>query len=75
MPGVATVSSSHGECVGGRVFTFESQEDLEQVREHYEGFGGLFSSQVYVEDEVLVQISGSVPEEGAERYGEGLREL
>jgi len=48
---------------------------LEQVREHYEGFGGLFSSQVYVEDEVLVQISGSVPEEGAERYGEGLREL
>ena len=66
---------SQGERVGGRVFTFESQEDLEQVREHYEGFGELFSSHVYVEDEVLVQISGSVPEEDAERYGEGLREL
>ena len=75
MPGVATVSSSQGERVGGRVFTFESQEDLEQVREHYEGFEGLFSSQVYVEDEVLVQISGNVPEENAERSGEGLREL
>jgi hypothetical protein len=48
---------------------------LEQEREHYEGFGELFSSHVYVEDEVLVQISGSVPEEDAERYGEGLREL
>ena len=66
---------SQGERVGARVFTFESQEDLEQVREHYEGFGGLFPSHVYVEDKVLVQISGSVPEEDAERYEEGLREL
>ena len=66
---------SQGERVGRRVFTFESQEDLEQVRERYEGFGELFSSHVYVEDEVLVQISGSVPEEDAERYGEGLRGL
>jgi hypothetical protein len=66
---------SQGERVGGRVFTFESQEDLEQVREHYEGFEELFSSHVYVEDEVLVQISGSVPEDDAERYGEVLREL
>jgi hypothetical protein len=64
-----------GERVGGRVFTFESQADLEQVREHCEGFEGLFSSQVYVEDKVLVLISGSVPEKDAERFGEGLREL
>ena len=66
---------SQGERVGGRVFTFESQEDLEQVREHYEGFGELFSSHIYVEDEVLVQISGSVPGDDAERYGEVLQEL
>jgi hypothetical protein len=66
---------TQGERVGGRVFTFESQEDLEQVREHYEGFEELFSSHVYVEDEVQVQISGSVPEDDAERYGEVLREL
>jgi hypothetical protein len=66
---------SQGERVGGRVFTFESQEDLEQVREHYEGFGELFSSHVYVEDEVLVQISGSVAGDDAERYGEVLQEL
>src|SRR5215203_6544145 len=66
---------SQGERVGGRVFTFESQEDLEQVREHYEGFGELFSSYVYVENKVLVQISAMLPEEQAERYGEVLREL
>jgi hypothetical protein len=66
---------SQGERVGGRVFTFEYLEDLEQVREHYEGFGKLFSSYVYVENNVLAQISGIMPEEQAERYGEVLREL
>ena len=45
------------------------------MREHYEGFGELFSSYVYVEDKVLVQISGSVPEDVVERYGEVLRKL
>src|SRR5215207_2340359 len=63
---------SQGERVRGWVFTFESPEDLEQVREHYEGFGELFSSYVYVKNKVLVQISGSMPEEQAERYGEVL---
>ena len=48
---------------------------MEQVREHYKGFGELFSSHVYVGDEMLVQISSSVPEEDAERYGEGLQVL
>jgi hypothetical protein len=72
---VSFTMPSWGERVGGRVFTFESQEDLEQVREHYEGFGNLFSSHVYVEDNVLVQISGSVPEDDAGRYGEVLRAL
>ena len=45
------------------------------MREHYEGFGELFSSYVYVENNVLVQISGMLPEEQAELYGEVLREL
>jgi len=45
------------------------------VREHYEGFGELFSSYVYVKNKVLVQISGSMQEEQAERYGEVLWEL
>lgn len=65
--------SSAGEHAG-RVFTFESGEDLEQVREHYEEFGDLFPSYVYVEGNVLVHIPGSVPEERAERYGEVLQD-
>ena len=65
---------SAGERTTGRVFTFESGEDLEQVREHYEGFEDLFPSYVYVEGNVLVQIPGNVHEEQAERYGEVLRE-
>jgi hypothetical protein len=66
---------SQGENIGGRVFTFESQEDLEQVREHYEGFGGPFFSYVYVEGNVLVQLPGEVPEDQADRYGEVLQEM
>lgn len=65
---------SAGERAAGRVFTFETGEDLEQVREHYEDFADFFPSYVYVEGNVLVQIPDSVPEEQAERYGEVLRE-
>jgi hypothetical protein len=65
---------SVGERTTGRVYTFQSREDLEQVREHYEGFEGLFPSYVYVEGNVLVQIPGGVSEEQAERYGEVLQE-
>ena len=45
------------------------------MREHYEGFGELSSSCLYVEEDVLVQITGSVPEEDAVRYREVLQEL
>jgi hypothetical protein len=63
-----------GERVKGRVFTFPSRETLDPVREYYEEFGSMFSSYVYVEGNVLVQIAGDVPENQAERYGEVLRE-
>ena len=69
-----TVPSS-GEGARGRVFTFPSREALDPVREYYEEFGGVFSSYVYVERNVLVQIAGDVPEDQAEQYGEVLREM
>ena len=56
---------------GGRVFTFESEEDLAEVRDFYEGLGeagGPFFSWVFAEGNVLIQISGRLPEEGARRY-------
>jgi hypothetical protein len=61
------------ERVKGRVFTFPSRETLDLVREYYEEFGSMFSSYVYVEGNVLVQIDGDVPDQ-AERYEEVLRE-
>jgi hypothetical protein len=61
------------ERVKGRVFTFPSRETLDLVREYYEEFGSMFSSYVYVEGNVLVQIDCDVPDQ-AERYGEVLRE-
>lgn len=60
-----------GRDLGGRVFTFESEEDLAEVRDFYEGLGeagGPFFSWVFAEGNVLIQISGKLPEEGARRY-------
>ncbi|MDP9485866.1 MAG: hypothetical protein M3Q49_08805 [Actinomycetota bacterium] len=64
---------SAGEDLGGRVFTFESPEDLRTVRSYYEGLndmGGLFCcSQIYESGLVLVQIPGEVRKEQADEYG------
>jgi hypothetical protein len=60
-----------GRDLGGRVFTFESEEDLAEVRDFYEGLdeaGGPFFSWVFAEGNVLIQISGRLPEEGARQY-------
>lgn len=56
---------SAGNDTGGRVFTFESPEDLRTVRSYYEGLndlGGLFCcSYVYERGLVLVQVPGDWP--------------
>jgi hypothetical protein len=62
--------------VGGRVFTFESEEDLAPVRDYYEGLGrasGMFFSHVFVEGNTLVQINGELPESRADEYEAALR--
>jgi hypothetical protein len=67
-----------GRELGGRVFTFESEEDLAEVRDFYEGLGeagGSFFSWVFAEGDVLVQISGRLPEDQARGYGAGLEEV
>lgn len=64
--------------LGGRVFTFESEEDLAEVRDFYEGLGevgGSFFSWVLAEGDVLVQISGRLPEDQACRYEATLEEV
>ena len=66
---------SSGRNAAGCVYTFESREDLETVRDHSEGVEGLFPSYVYDEGNVLVYIPGKVPEDEAERDAETLRKI
>lgn len=62
---------------GGRVFTFENQDDLEAVRRYYEGLPrilGFLDSHLYVEGNVLLQINSDLPQEQADEYAATLRE-
>ncbi len=64
-------TDSAGRELGGRVLTFESEEDLAEMRDFYEGLGeagGSFFSWVFAEGDVLVQMSGRLPEDQARRY-------
>jgi len=76
--GTRFTTPSLGEDAGGRVFTFESEEDLQPVRDYYEELGkevGMFNSHVYVEGNVLLQINGQLPKDQAEEYEAVLREV
>lgn len=56
---------------GGRVFIFESQDDLEVLQNYYEGLGrgsGMWYSHVFAEGNVLLQINGELPKAKAEEY-------
>lgn len=70
---------SAGEDLGGRVFTFESPEDLRTIRSYYEGLndmGGFFCcSYVYEDGLVLVQTPGDVRKKQADEYGRALSEM
>ena len=62
--------------VGGRVFTFESEEDLAPVRDYYEELGrasGMLFSHVFVEGNTLLQINGELPKNRAKEYEAVLR--
>lgn len=58
------------EC-GGRILSFASQEDLEELRTWYVGRGRefcVFESWLYVRGNILVQIDGDIGEEMAKQY-------
>ena len=59
---------SIGEDSGGRVFVFESEEDLIAVRDYYEGLPRSILPYVYAKGKVLLQINRNLPEAEAERY-------
>jgi uncharacterized protein len=59
---------SVGEDAGGRVFVFESEEDLIAVRDYYDGLPRSILPYVYAKGKVLLQINRNLPEAEAERY-------
>lgn len=69
---------SLGEDSGGRIFSFSSPADMESLRAYYTELGkasALFFSWVFVKDNILVQINGSLPEEQARQYEAALGAL
>ncbi len=63
-----------GSTRGGRVFVFESEEDLAAVRDYYEELDSSIGPYVYTQENVLVQIANQLPQAEAERYGAVVRE-
>ena len=59
---------------GGRVFVFDSEGDLGNVRSFYEGLGPAVRPHVYAKGQVLLQITNNLPRADADRYGAVLQE-
>jgi len=59
---------------GGRVFVFDSEEDLAAVRDYYERLTGSVRPHLYVEGQMLLQITNQLPKAEADRYGAILKE-
>lgn len=63
------------EDLGAKVFTYESEEDLEKMQDFYEGFSGFLTSHVYTEGLTLLQINGQLRKAKADQYGEILEKM
>lgn len=59
---------------GGRIFVFDSEEDLATVRDYYERLVPSVRPHLYVEGQTLLQITNQLPKAGADRYGAVLKE-
>ena len=59
---------SLGEGARRQVLVYESPEALDTVIEYYERYFRPLASQVFVEDEVLVQIDSDLPQDEANGY-------
>jgi hypothetical protein len=62
---------SEGEKEAGMILAFRSSADLEGAERYYLGLNKslpMFSSWVFVQDNILLQINGSVPEGKARQY-------
>lgn len=62
---------------GGRVYSFSTATDLQTVRQYYESgqSGAAAKPWIFVKDNILVQISGDLPESRANQYKNALNAL
>lgn len=75
---IPSLTAREGEPTGGKVYTFDSKEDLEVMESYYESagempiFGGALASHLYSDKRrlILVQIYGQLPKDQADLYGE-----
>jgi uncharacterized membrane protein (UPF0127 family) len=66
---------SLGEETGGRVFVFQSEEDLIAVRDYYDSLDISIRPYIYTEGKVLLQMSNRTPQAEAERYQAVLKQV
>ena len=60
---------------GGRLYIFDDPQKLGQMKEYYDGLAevsAMFFSWVFVQDNVLIQISGDLPDAQALQYQQAL---
>lgn len=61
---------------GGRIYDFASASDLQTVKRYYDsGSGAASPPWVFVRDNILVQITGDLPENRAKLYQAALNSL
>lgn len=63
---------------GGRIYSFDDSEKLALMKDYYEKLSessAMFFSWTFAKDNILIQISGDLPEEKALRYQEALENL
>ncbi len=69
---------SLGENVGGRIFSFSDQTELDDTKRYYDELGkesAWFFSWTFARDNILVQINGDLKEDKARQYEEALNSL
>jgi len=63
---------------GGRTFILSSQADLDSLAEYYNELSkasAMFFSWVFVKDNILIQLNGTLPEETAQKYQSALESM
>ncbi len=69
---------SLGENKGARLFTYDSESDLDEMKKFYDDLGkesGMLFSWTIKHKNILIQMNGDLPEEKYNEYKKALKEL